>query len=121
MRPARLLPERLRRLAPEALAFGVIGAANTVLYSVIFNAFLFIGAVKATVLATVVTSAISCFANRHWTYRRRPRTALHREYVLFFAFNLAGLIIQSGAVTIGKYGFGLSESRHRLIFNLLTA
>jgi putative flippase GtrA len=120
MLPTRLLPERLRHLAPEALAFAVIGAANAVLYFVIFNAALFIGAVKATIIATVITTTISYFANRHWTYRHRPRTALHREYVLFFAFNLAGLIIQSGAVTIGKYGFGLSEDRHRLTFNVLT-
>lgn len=120
MRPVRLIPERLRHLAPEALAFGVIGAVNSVLYFVIFNALLHIGAVKATVIATVVTTTISYLANRHWTYRRRPRTALHREYVLFFTFNLAGLIIQSGAVTIGKYGFGLSEERHRLLFNVLT-
>jgi putative flippase GtrA len=120
MPAARLLPERLRHIAPEAMTFAVIGAANSVFYFLIFNAFLNIGAVKATVIATVVTTTISYLANRHWTYRHRPRTAMHREYVLFFAFNLAGLIIQSGAVTIGKYGFDLSEARHRLIFNVLT-
>ena len=32
MPSARTLTDRLRRLAPEAFAFGVIGAANTALY-----------------------------------------------------------------------------------------
>ncbi|HEX8627304.1 MAG TPA: GtrA family protein [Catenuloplanes sp.] len=117
---ARLLPERLRRLAPEAFAFGVIGAANSLLYFVIFNAAMGIGAVKSTVLATVVTTTLSYFANRHWTYKHRPRSALRREYTLFFAFNFAGLVIQSGAVAIGKYGLGYTEDRHRLAFNLFT-
>ena len=36
------------------------------------------------------------------------RTALRREYTLFFGFNLVGMIIQSGLVAIGKYGFGLN-------------
>ena len=109
MPSARLLTERLRRLAPEALAFGVIGAANTLLYMAIVWVALPIGAVKASVLATVVTTTVAYFANRYWTYRHHSRSALRREYTLFFGFNLAGMVIQSGSVAIGKYGFGLTE------------
>lgn len=116
MPSARLLTERLRRLAPEALAFGVIGAANTLLYMAIVWVALPIGAVKASVLATVVTTTLAYVANRYWTYRHHSRSALRREYTLFFGFNLAGMVIQSGAVGIGKYGFGLNEidDRYRL-------
>jgi putative flippase GtrA len=116
MPSARLLTERLRRLAPEALAFGVIGAANTLLYMAIVWVALPIGAVKASVLATVVTTTLAYIANRYWTYRHHSRSALRREYTLFFGFNLAGMVIQSGAVAFGKYGFGLNETddRHRL-------
>ena len=120
MRLVRLLPHRLRALAPEALRFGAVGLANTVLYFVIFNVTMGIGAVKATVIATVVTTTLSYLANRHWTYRHRPKTALRREYTLFFAFNLAGMVIQSGVVGVGKYGLGLSESQDRLAFNAAT-
>lgn len=120
MRLVRLLPQRVRDLAPEALRFGAVGLANTVLYFLIFNLTMGIGAVKATVIATVITTTLSYLANRHWTYKNRPKTALRREYTLFFAFNLAGMVIQSSTVAIGKYGLGLSESSDRLAFNAAT-
>lgn len=120
VRLASVLSGRLRSLAPEASAFALIGAANSVLYFVIFNLAITIGAVKATVLATVVTTTLSYLANRHWTYRSRPRSARRREYSLFFGFNLVGMLIQSSVVGFVKYGMHLDESRHRLLFNLAT-
>jgi putative flippase GtrA len=116
MPSASSLTERLRRVAPEAIAFGVIGAGNTLLYMAITWAALPIGAVKASIIATVVTTTLAYFANRYWTYRHHTRTALRREYTLFFGFNLVGMIIQSGAVAIGKYGFGLTEEHDELAF-----
>jgi putative flippase GtrA len=116
MPSARSLAERLRHLAPEALAFGAIGAGNTLLYMAITWALLSIGAVKASIIATIVTTTLAYIANRYWTYRHHTRSALRREYTLFFGFNLVGMIIQSGAVGIGKYGFGLTEERDAIMF-----
>src|SRR3954449_4696113 len=116
MSSATPLIARLRRLVPEAFAFGVVGAGNTLLYFVITWVALPIGAVKASVIATVVTTTLAYFANRYWTYRNHTRTALRREYTLFFAFNLVGMIIQSGSVAIGKYGFGLTEEHDAYAF-----
>jgi len=120
MPSASPLTERLRRLAPEAIAFAIIGAGNTLLYLAIVWAALPIGAVKASVIATVVTTTLAYFANRYWTYRHHTRTALRREYGLFFGFNLVGMIIQSGTVTIGKYGFGLTERHDELAILAVT-
>ena len=120
MPSARQLAERLRRLAPEAIAFGVIGAANTALYLVITWVALPIGAVKATVLATVITTTLAYLANRYWTYRHHTRSALRREYTLFFGFNLVGMVIQSGSVAVAKYGWNLNESDHRLRIMAIT-
>lgn len=92
--------------------------ANTLLYVLIYNALLTIGGVKASVVATVITTTLSYFANRHWTYRSRPASRKRREYTLFFGFNLAGLVIQSGTVTAFKYGLGLTEADDRLMFNV---
>ena len=114
MSSASSLIARLRHLAPEALAFGVIGAANTLLFMAITWVALPIGAVKASVIATVVTTTLAYFANRYWTYRNHTRTALRREYMLFFGFNLVGMVIQSTAIAIGKYGFGLTEEHDEL-------
>lgn len=120
VRLASILPSRLRSLAPEAIAFAVIGAVNAVLYFVVFNATLMVGAVKATVLATVITTTLAYLGHRYWTYRSRPKSQVHREYTLFFAFNLAGTLIQTGVVGFGKYQFGLSEDSDRLMFNVVT-
>src|SRR4051812_38459589 len=116
MPSARTLTDRLRKLAPEAIAFGMIGAANAVLYLAITYVALPIGAVKASVIATVVTTTLAYLANRYWTYRHHTRSALRREYTLFFGFNLVGMVIQSGAVAIGKYGFGLTETDDAILF-----
>lgn len=120
MPSARSLTDRVRRLAPEAFAFGVIGAANTVLYLAITWVALPIGAVKATVIATVVTTTVAYFANRYWTYRHHTKTALRRDYTLFFGFNLVGMVIQSGAVAVAKYGVGLNEADHKLLIMVVT-
>ena len=116
MPSARSLTDRLRRLAPEAIAFAVIGAGNTLLYLAITWALLSIGAVKASIIATVVTTTLAYVANRYWTYRNHERTALRREYTLFFGFNLVGMVIQSGTVAISKYGFGLTEQNDKYGF-----
>jgi putative flippase GtrA len=116
MSSGKPLMSRLRTLAPEAFAFGVIGAGNTLLFMAITWAALPIGAVKASVVATVITTTLAYFANRYWTYRNHSRTALRREYLLFFGFNLVGMVIQSGAIAIGKYGFGLTEEHDEIRF-----
>ncbi|MBL7254844.1 GtrA family protein [Paractinoplanes lichenicola] len=120
MPSARELADHLRRLAPEVLAFGVIGAGNTLLYMAITWVALPIGAVKASVIATVVTTTLAYIANRYWTYRNHSRTALRREYTLFFGFNLVGMVIQSGSIAIGKYGFGLTEQHDEVAFMAVT-
>ena len=116
MPSASTLTDRLRRLAPEAIAFGVIGAGNTLLYMAITWVLLPIGAVKASVVGTVITTSLAYLANRYWTYRKHTRTALRREYTLFFGFNLVGMVIQSGSIAIGKYGFGLTEEHDEVLF-----
>ncbi|WP_328462348.1 GtrA family protein [Actinoplanes sp. NBC_00393] len=120
MPSASPLTDRLRRLAPEAIAFGIIGASNMLLYMAITYALLPIGAVKASVVGTVVTTTLAYLANRYWTYRNHTRTALRREYTLFFGFNLVGMVIQSGTIAIGKYGFGLTEEHDELLFMTVT-
>lgn len=115
MPSASSLTERLRRLAPEAIAFGIIGAGNTLLYLAIYWVAMPIGPVKASVLATIITTTLAYVANRYWTYRHHTRTALRREYTMFFGFNLVGMIIQSGMTYLGKYGVGLSEHDDKIL------
>ncbi|MGC4745752.1 GtrA family protein [Micromonospora sp. DT201] len=111
MRLVRLLPERWQKFVHEALKFGIVGGINTVINYAVFNALaltVFVnGQLKASVIATVVATITSYLMNRHWTYRDRPKSALRREYVLFFLFNGAGLLIELGAVAAAKYGLDI--------------
>ncbi len=113
MRLVRLLPERWQKFVHEALKFGIVGGVNTVINYAVFNALALTvfqgGALKATVVATITATITSYLMNRHWTYRDRPKTAVQREYVLFFLFNGAGLLIELGVLTAAKYGLGVTS------------
>jgi hypothetical protein len=56
----------------------------------------------------VVATISSFLMNRHWTYRHRPKSAVHREFVLFLIFNAAGLAIELAVMGITKYWLGLT-------------
>jgi putative flippase GtrA len=109
----RLLPERWQKFIHEALTFGIVGGINTVINYAVFNALaltVFVdGQLKAAVIATAVATITSYLMNRYWTYRDRPKSALRREYVLFFLFNATGLMIELGVLAAAKYGLGVSS------------
>ena len=109
----RVLPERWRGLTAESVKFGLIGIANMVINFAVFNLLVLTvlpkGEIKASTIATVVATTCSYFMNRHWTYGDRPRSAVWREYSLFFLFNLGGLIIEQGVLLLGKYGLGITS------------
>jgi putative flippase GtrA len=111
MRLVRLLPERWQKFLHEALKFGAVGGVNTVLNYALFNALVLTvlddGQLKATVIATIVATTSSYFMNRHWTFRDRPKSAVRREYLLFFFFNAAGLMIELGVLAVAKYGLDI--------------
>ncbi|MET7877879.1 GtrA family protein [Micromonospora profundi] len=113
MRLVRLLPERWQKFINEALKFGIVGGINTVINYAVFNALALTvfadGQLKATVIATIVATITSYLMNRHWTYRDRPKSALRREYVLFFLFNATGLLIELGVLAAAKYGLGMNS------------
>lgn len=98
----------------------MIGAANSVLYFIVFNLTMTMGAVKATILANGITTVLAYVAHRYWTYRSSQKTQVRREAVLFVGFNLAGTVIQSAVVALAKYGGGLSETTDRLWLNVAT-
>lgn len=109
---ARLLPERWHKFLHEAFKFGLVGGINTVINYAVFNALaltVFVdGQLKAAVVATVVATITSYLMNRHWTYRDRPKSAMRREYALFFFFNGVGLLIELGVLAAAKYGLGVT-------------
>lgn len=120
MRLVPWLPERWHALTREVAKFGTIGLINLFVNFAVWNLLMLTvlrgGEVKAKVIATVVATTCAYFMNRHWTYRDRPKSTLHREYTLFFFFNLVGLIIEAGVVYAAKYGL---DTTHILVLNLV--
>ncbi len=84
----------------------------------LFNLLLQIGPLKANVIATVVATTSSYFMNRHWTYRNLPQSSLRREYVLFFALNIVGLLIESVFLFGARYGLHFNEHTDIIAFNI---
>ena len=119
----RFLPERYHALATELFKFGAVGCVNTAVDFILVNALLFIGPLKAKIVAVVVATTISYLLNRQWTYKDRDSGSMRREYVLFFALNGVGLLIQEAGLAVAKYGLHFSETNphDRLAFNIANA
>lgn len=108
--PGRLrsLYSRFQHIIQELGKFGVVGGTAFVIDTVIFGALLSAGmeTVIAKTLATVVSATAAFLGNRFWTWRHRARSALHREYVLYFIFNLIGLGITLAVLWLSHYVLG---------------
>jgi len=118
------VPARFHKIGDEIAKFGTIGLINIGVNSAVVNLlwltpWLHHSQVKAKAVATVVAATSAYFMNRHWTYRDRPKSSLRREYTLFFAFNLVGLFIEVGAVSVAKYWLHRTDLLVLNIFSLL--
>ena len=86
---------RLGHLARELMKFGVVGGFAYVVDIVMFNVVLHATDKPLTskTVSTVVATTVSYAGNRTWTFRRRSRSTVRREYALFFLLNAVGLLI----------------------------
>jgi putative flippase GtrA len=118
------VPARFHKIGDEIAKFGTIGIINIFVNSAVVNLlwltpWLHGSQVKAKAIATIVAATSAYFMNRHWTYRNRPKSSLRREYTLFFAFNLVGLFIEVGAVSVAEYWLHRTDLLVLNIFSLL--
>jgi putative flippase GtrA len=102
-----------RALLHEAAKFGVVGAVNVVIDVGIFNLFRFHllpdKPITDKVISTSIAIVSSYFMNRHWTWRDRARTGIHRELPLFLALSGVGLGIALACLAFSHYGLGLTS------------
>ena len=66
--------------------------------------------VTAKFISVTVATVATYLGNRHWTWRHRERTGLHREYVLFFVLNGIGLLIAAGCLGFSRYVLDLHSA-----------
>lgn len=96
-------------LLKELSAFGVVGAINFAVDLGIFNALHFgagVGPLTSKVISTAVSTTLSYFMNRHWSFSHRARTGIRREYALFFGLNAVALGIALLVLAVVHYGLG---------------
>ena len=51
----------------------------------------------------MVATTVAYVGNRYWTFRRRNRSSVRREYALFFLLNGVGLLISLACLAISHY------------------
>jgi len=63
--------------------------------------------ITAKIISVTAATMATYLGNRHWTWKHRERSGLHREYVLFFLLNGIGLLIAAGCLATSRYVLGL--------------
>jgi len=96
---------RLGHLVRELMKFGVVGGVAFVVDVGLFNLLLHLTDKPLTskAVSTIVATTVSYAGNRHWTFRRRGRSSVRREYLLFFLLNGVGLAIALTCLAISHY------------------
>ena len=96
---------RLGHLVRELMKFGVVGGFAFVVDIGLFNLLLHATEKPLTskTISTVVATTVAYAGNRHWTFRRRERSGVRREYTLFFLLNGVGLLIALACLAVSHY------------------
>jgi putative flippase GtrA len=99
---------RFRGLLHELGKFGTVGAVAFVVDIVLFNKLLAmqVETLLSGTISMVVAATVAFIGNRFWTWRDRERSGLRREYLLYFFFNLVGLLIALAVLAFSTYGLG---------------
>jgi putative flippase GtrA len=101
---------RLGHLVRELMKFGVVGGFAFVVDVGLFNLLLHATDKPLTskTISTVVATTVAYLGNRHWTFRRRSRSGVRREYTLFFLLNGVGLVIALTCLATSHYLLGFT-------------
>jgi putative flippase GtrA len=108
---------RFTELIAEIAKFGVVGiiAAVVDLGGAGYLHSEGVGPLSAKAISIAVATVVSYVGNRFWTFRHRVNQALLREWIVFVALNVVGLVIAE--ITIGFTYYALGQ-RSTLAYNL---
>jgi putative flippase GtrA len=102
---------RLGHLVRELMKFGVVGSVAFVVDIGVFNLVLHATDKPLTskTISTVLATTVSYAGNRTWTFRRRSKSTVRREYALFFVLNGVGLLIALTCLWVSHYLLGFTS------------
>ena len=96
---------RLGHVVRELMKFGVVGGIAFLVDIGVFNLVLHLTDKPLTskTVSTVLATTVAYAGNRTWTFRKRSRSTVRREYTLFFVFNGVGLLIALACLGVSHY------------------
>ena len=102
---------RLGHLVRELMKFGVVGSVAFVVDIGVFNLVLHATDKPLTskTVSTVLATTVAYAGNRTWTFRRRSKSTVRREYALFFVLNGVGLLIALTCLWVSHYLLGFTS------------
>jgi putative flippase GtrA len=108
---AQRVHDRLGHLVRELVKFGMVGGVAFLIDVSLFNVLLHKTGepLISKTASTVVATTIAYIGNRVWTFRRRTRSGVGREYTLFFLLNGVGLAIALGCLATSHYLLGFTS------------
>ena len=114
-RPVRALLDvyyRLSSLIRELLKFGIVGGVAFIVDVGLFNLVLHLTDKPLTskTVSTIAATTVAYVGNRYWTFRKRSRSAVRREYALFFVLNGVGLAIALACLFVSHYWLGFTST-----------
>jgi putative flippase GtrA len=101
---------RVRRLLPELVRFGLVGALALLVsggVTIALNVQAGVGLPASGVAGAVVGAAVSYAGNRYWTFRHRQRASVAREGIRYLVLSGAGLAIQVASLWFATGLLGL--------------
>jgi putative flippase GtrA len=101
---------RFAGLIAELAKFGVVGVIAAVVDlggAGYLHGVLGVGPLTAKAIAIAAATVVSYVGNRFWTFRHRANHALIREWIVFVALNLIGLLIAEATIALTYYVLGL--------------
>jgi len=103
--PLLRLYYRLGAIVRELMKFGVVGSLAFLIDLGLFNLMLHLTDKPLTskIVSTVLATTVAYAGNRSWTFRRRSRSGVRREYALFFLLNGVGLLIALTCLAVSHY------------------
>lgn len=103
-----------RHLVHEIGKFGIVGAVNFLLDTGLFNVINETDnhhhPLTAKTISTTTAAISSYFMNRHWTWRDKDRTSLHRELPMFLLLSAVGLAISLACLGFSHYVLGYTST-----------
>jgi putative flippase GtrA len=124
----RSVSGRIRQLAHEVAKFGVVGAVAFVVdmggfsllrYGIDGEGVLHERPLTARTISVVLATVVAYLGNRHWTWRHTERRCVIGEYTLFFALNLAALVINLAILAFVNYVLDLHGPVSNTVANLV--